>query len=164
VQIAAELTSEGINAVPIFWMATEDHDLDEVRFTNWFADGTLRRFELPAPADAGKPVGKIALGEAVAEFSREAVSLLEKAGNAALAKDLAESYGPQETYGSAFGKLFARLFGEQGLILVDPLDEALHRSRLRCSAGWLTGGTQSSTSFCNAARISTRPATGRRSR
>jgi bacillithiol synthase len=126
VQIAAELTSEGIDAVPIFWMATEDHDLDEVRFTNWFTDGTLRRFELPAPADAGKPVGKIVLGEAVAEFSREAVSLLEKAGNATLAKDLAESYGPQETYGSAFGKLFARLFREQGLILVDPLDAALH--------------------------------------
>ena len=127
VQIAAELTSEGIDAVPIFWMATEDHDLDEVRFTNWFTDGAMRRFELPVPAEAGKPVGKIVLGDAVAELSREAVNLLEKAGDAGLAKDLAESYGPQETYGSAFGKLFSRLFREQGLILVDPLDPALHK-------------------------------------
>jgi uncharacterized protein YllA (UPF0747 family) len=73
VQIAAELTSEGIDAVPIFWMATEDHDLDEVRFTNWFTDGLLRRFELPVAADAGKPVGDCA-GRSVAGF-REAVSL-----------------------------------------------------------------------------------------
>src|SRR5215475_8623870 len=27
VQIAEELTQEGIDAVPIFWLATEDHDL-----------------------------------------------------------------------------------------------------------------------------------------
>src|SRR5215469_16136742 len=31
IQIAQELTQEGIDAVPLFWMATEDHDLDEVR-------------------------------------------------------------------------------------------------------------------------------------
>jgi bacillithiol biosynthesis cysteine-adding enzyme BshC len=127
VQIAAELTSEGIDAVPIFWMATEDHDLDEVRSTNWFTDGQLRRFELSVAADAGKPVGRIALGETVAEFTREAMSLLEKAGDPGLAKDVAESYGPQETYGSSFGKLFARIFREQGLILVDPLDAGLHK-------------------------------------
>jgi bacillithiol biosynthesis cysteine-adding enzyme BshC len=126
VQIAAELTSEGIDAVPIFWMATEDHDLDEVRYTNFFSDGQLRRFELPVPAEAGKPVGKIRLGDDIAEFAREAASLLEKAGDLALAKDVTECYRPEETYGSAFGKLFARLFAEQGLILADPLDEGLH--------------------------------------
>ena len=127
VQIAAELTSEGINAVPIFWMATEDHDLDEVRYTNFFSDGQLRRFELPAPAEAGKPVGKIRLGDAIAEFSQEATVLLEKAGGLAIAQDLTECYRPEETYGSSFGKLFARLFAEQGLILVDPLDQDLHK-------------------------------------
>src|SRR5215467_15340358 len=39
IQIAEELTQEGIDAVPLFWMATEDHDIDEVRSTSWFADG-----------------------------------------------------------------------------------------------------------------------------
>src|SRR5208282_4337983 len=60
VQIAGELTREGIDAVPVFWMATEDHDVDEVRHTTWFHDGRSTRFELPAPGttggDAGKPV------------------------------------------------------------------------------------------------------------
>src|SRR5580658_4926196 len=36
VQIAQELTRAGIDAVPVFWMATEDHDLDEVRVSTWF--------------------------------------------------------------------------------------------------------------------------------
>jgi bacillithiol biosynthesis cysteine-adding enzyme BshC len=40
---------------------------------------------------------------------------------------LKESYNRGETYGSAFAKLFARLFSQQGLILLDPLDPALHR-------------------------------------
>ena len=36
IQIAQELTRAGIDAVPVFWMATEDHDLDEVRISTWF--------------------------------------------------------------------------------------------------------------------------------
>jgi len=28
-------------------MATEDHDIDEVRHVSWFQDGELKRFELP---------------------------------------------------------------------------------------------------------------------
>src|SRR5712692_1500001 len=39
VQIAGELTRGGISAVPVFWMATEDHDLDEVRHATWFDQG-----------------------------------------------------------------------------------------------------------------------------
>jgi bacillithiol synthase len=126
VQIAEELTQEGIDAVPLFWMATEDHDLDEVRSTNWFVDGQLKRFELAAPPDAGRPVGRITLGPAVSELAREGAALLEKLGDSTMAKDLAECYGPDETYGTAFGKLLTRLFAKQGLILVEPLDEKLH--------------------------------------
>jgi len=41
VQIAEELTRGGIPAVPVFWMATEDHDLDEVRTATWFDQGKI---------------------------------------------------------------------------------------------------------------------------
>jgi len=33
VQLAAELAAQGIDAVPVFWLATEDHDLAEVNHT-----------------------------------------------------------------------------------------------------------------------------------
>jgi len=127
VQIAQELELAGMDAVPVFWMATEDHDLDEVRVSNWFHRGKLRRFELPGNGEAGQPVGKIALGVQVREMVEEAAGLLSLAGGESLAQILRETYTAEETYGSAFGKLFARLFAAQGLILLDPLDARLHR-------------------------------------
>ena len=127
VQIAEDLTSTGIPAVPVFWMATEDHDLEEVRHTTWFENGKLRRFELPVPAGAGQPVGRIKLGAEVEPLAQEAAEMLASQGSDLLAQFLTECYRPEETYGSAFGKLFARLFAQQGLILMDPLNEGLHR-------------------------------------
>jgi bacillithiol biosynthesis cysteine-adding enzyme BshC len=127
IQIAQELTQAGIDAVPVFWMATEDHDLDEVRTSTWFYQGKLKRYELPGNGDAGKPVGGITLGPAVHELVHEAEKILAAAGGEFVAAIFRESYGAEETYGSAFGKLFTRLFAEQGLILLDPLDARLHR-------------------------------------
>lgn len=130
IQLAAELTRSGVPAVPVFWMATEDHDIDEVRHVSWFQDGALKRFELAAPDSgeyAGRPVGKIPLGAHVEELAHEAADLLTKQGSVLLAQMLRECYTPRETYGSAFARLFARLFSQQGLILLDPLDPELHK-------------------------------------
>ena len=127
IKIAEELTREGIEAVPVFWMATEDHDLEEVRHTSWFDSGKLIRFELPDGNEAETPVGRIALGAEGERLSREAADLLQKDNGDLLAQCLTESYKAEESYGSAFGKLFARLFAPQGLILMDPLDAGLHK-------------------------------------
>ena len=127
VQIAEELTRGGIPAVPIFWMATEDHDLDEVRHAMWLDRGKLIRFELPAASEIGRPVGRIPLGAQIEPLVQEAAGLLVNRGSDLLAQYLVESYRPEETYGSAFGKLFARLFAQHGLILMDPLDAGLHK-------------------------------------
>jgi bacillithiol synthase len=127
IQIAHELTQSGVDAVPIFWMATEDHDLDEVRHVSWFHAGKRTRFELPAEGIPGRPVGRVKLGPAVEEIARAAAELLGGASSPTIAKYLQESYASGETYGSAFGKLFARVFADYGLILVDPLDARLHQ-------------------------------------
>src|SRR6266478_3088072 len=127
VQIAEELTRGGNPAVPVFWMATEDHDLDEVRHSTWFDQGKLIRFELPVAAETGRPVGRIPLGAQIEPLVKEAAELLANQGSDLLAQYLIESYRPEETYGSAFGKLFACLFAKHGLILMDPLDTGLHK-------------------------------------
>ncbi len=127
IRLAEELSEAGIPAVPVFWMATEDHDLDEVRHVTWFDSGKLVRFELSGNAAAGHPVGHVRLGPAIEEKVKNAVGLLAGPARETISRILENSYSPEETYGSAFGKLFAQLFAEQGLILLDPLDARLHR-------------------------------------
>src|SRR5258708_2796575 len=128
IQIAEELTRGGVPAVPVFWMATEDHDLDEVRHATWFDQGKLVRFELPAAAEMGRPVGRIPLGAQIEPLVEAAAVMLANQGSDLHAQYLLESYRAEETYGSAFGKLFARLLAQQGLILMDPLDSGLHKA------------------------------------
>src|ERR1700759_4767677 len=76
IQIAQELTRSGVDAVPIFWMATEDHDLDEVRHVSWFHAGKRTKFELSADDTAGRPVGQVKLGPAIEEIVKTAGELL----------------------------------------------------------------------------------------
>jgi len=124
---ARKLTREGIPAVPIFWMATEDHDVDEVRHTTWFAEGQLLSLALPRPAEDAQPVGRIHLGSEIDGLVREATSRLAGPDGASFAEILRESYTTVATYSSAFARLFSGIFADYGLILLDPLDERLHR-------------------------------------
>lgn len=127
VRIAKDLTEQDVDAVPVFWMATEDHDLDEVRHTTFFHNGKLAKLELPAKVGNGAPVGRVPLGPEVGALRQAAVEVLGGDGSSELAAILNESYESQETYAGAFGKLFARLLKHAGLILLDPLDLRLHR-------------------------------------
>lgn len=123
IQSAQTLTHRGVSAVPIFWMATEDHDVDEVRHVAWFHEGELLKCELPKPKEDAIPVGRVRLGPEIDELVHRAQPLLgETFGNY-----LHETYIPAATYGSAFAGLFARIFANFGLILLDPLDSRLHR-------------------------------------
>src|SRR5262249_19813567 len=69
-------------------------------------------------------VGRVAFGQEIEAVATEAARLL---GDSSVADAVRAAYRPGETYGSAFGKLFARIFHEHGLILPDPLDAELHR-------------------------------------
>src|SRR5260370_5356656 len=96
IQIAQELTEAGIEAVPIFWMATGDHDLDEVRHVTWFDSGKLLRFELPG--DGAKPVGDVRLGPAIYDHVKQAVGLLSGPASETVSEILEQSYRADETY------------------------------------------------------------------
>ncbi len=126
---AEQLTSRGTDAVPIFWLATEDHDLAEVNHAIWNTrGGGLVQYDLPAAeADDGKRVGEIHLGQNVDELVASAAQSLEGGFADDIARALRETYVAGETYGSAFGKLMARLFAGSGIIFIDQLDARLHR-------------------------------------
>jgi len=125
---ADAITNRGTDAVPIFWLATEDHDLAEVNHSDWNTRDGLTRFEIPArEEDTDRRVGEILVGDAVKSLTAKAGALLEGSYAEEFAAALRESYAPGETYGSAFGKLISRIFAGRGIIFIDPLDERLHR-------------------------------------
>ncbi len=127
IRLAKELTANGTDAVPIFWLATEDHDLAEIDHAFFGARGALERFDLGIPGAEGRRVGEIPLGEAIREISSRAREMLEGAAAEDVARWISQSYRPEETFGSAFAKLMTRIFAGRGLIFLDPLSPELHQ-------------------------------------
>src|SRR5258707_1957546 len=125
--LARELTASGTNAVPVFWLATEDHDLAEVDHCFFGARTGLESFDLSNPGAEGRRVGEIPLGESIREIASRASAMLEGAAAESVSKWIAESYRPEETFGTSFAKLMTRIFAGRGLIFLDPLSQELHR-------------------------------------
>ena len=125
VKLAQEAKKLGINAVPVFWLATEDHDLAEVsEISIPSPDAQRERLTFRANAREDAPVGTIQFGPELEELLARAKDLLGSEEQAAL---LAECYRPGESYGSAFAKYFARVFSEFGVVLLDSSDPELDR-------------------------------------
>lgn len=125
---ADALAADGIEAVPIFWLATEDHDFAEVNHVFWNSHRSLTRLEIPQRESVtGHRVGEIKLSSEVNDLVGQALDSLEGADFESVAGALQESYTPEDNFGSAFGKLFARILAGRGIILLDPLDARLHR-------------------------------------
>ena len=129
IALAAELTRAGTDAVPVFWLASEDHDLAEINHCYWPASGgVIERLALDSSeSDAGKSVGRITLGAAAGPLVKRATELLEGESSDWVAGALREGYAPGETYATAFAKLMTRLLAGRGLILLDPIDARVHR-------------------------------------
>ncbi len=125
VKLAEEATARGIDSVPVFWLATSDHDLAEVNHVTLpGTDGLLRTLTTPSHAVAGAPVSDVRLGEEIVPVLEEVTSLL---GDSEASQFLRESYRPGGTLGTAFARFCARLFGPWGVILLDASDAELHR-------------------------------------
>jgi bacillithiol biosynthesis cysteine-adding enzyme BshC len=128
VRWAEEISKRGTDAVPIFWLATEDHDLAEISHSDWNTRSGLVHYELPVrKEDTGHRVGEVVFGENLKALVAGAAEILDGPFAEDVSAALRESYAPGETYGSAFGKLMARLLAGRGIILIDPLDPRLHR-------------------------------------
>jgi bacillithiol synthase len=123
VKLAEEAGKLGIDCVPIFWLATEDHDLEEVNQVRISgADGHLERVVSATKGKTDAPVGSITFGDEISETVAQAAGWL---GESEANKLLEECYRPGETFGTGFAKLFARLFADFGVILLDGADPEL---------------------------------------
>ena len=123
INLAKELSAEEKPVVPIFWVASQDHDVAEVNHAYLFdINEELRRLELPLPENM--PVGRITfntewLNNVITEIKslnvpehnrQDVVALLEKTASRA------------KTFADWFAALLYELLGERGLIVLNPME------------------------------------------
>ena len=138
IKTADDFSKAGVDCVPIFWLASEDHDLAEIDHIAFPADTALETLQVGAQGTAGGPVGRLKLDESSLSSALQRAGELLGPGEAL--DILRAAYAPGETFASAIARLFARVFASYGLLLIDPDDEELHR----IAAPVLTGAVERS--------------------
>lgn len=130
VKLAGCLQQRGTAAVPVFWIATEDHDFAEVASAEFIGrDCRLASVHASTEMHAeGSPVGTVVLDESINETVARILDVLpETEFTPDLEKLLRDAYQPGRSYGDAFARMLTRLVGSYGLILLDPCDAELKR-------------------------------------
>jgi bacillithiol synthase len=128
VKLAECMAQRGIKSVPVFWMATEDHDFPEVAKAEIInRDCALSNVSVPAEVHPdGVPVGQVVLDETIDVSIQSLLTALPKTEfSDDLEKLLRAAYQPGRKFGDAFAQVLSALTGEWGLILLDPLDAQL---------------------------------------
>jgi len=126
VKLAKDLRRQNIKAVPVFWIAEEDHDFDEVKKTFVLdRQGKLAKFEnTPEKHIENSPVGLVKLDDTIEKTIED---LFESLSHTEFSDEtrriLSETYKSGETYSTAFAKFLAEIFSSYGLIFLSPLNE-----------------------------------------
>ncbi|MBI4908883.1 MAG: bacillithiol biosynthesis cysteine-adding enzyme BshC [Acidobacteria bacterium] len=123
VKLAQQLTDSGLDAVPIFWLATEDHDLAEVS-TCWTytAQNQPVPLHLSIPSDSTRPVGNLEMRDL--PNATLANSLQPFPHGEEIAATVTAAYRPGCHYGEAFVALLRDLLSTYGLLFFDPMHPA----------------------------------------
>jgi len=123
VRLAQILNEEGYSAVPVFWLASDDSDFQEVQSTSFFdAGGNVFSVSYPDPqTNSSQMVGTIPLNAVEKCFS----DLQEQAPKGEFQKEalqiLQDTYPPTKDFREALGSWLSHLFRPYGLILFDAL-------------------------------------------
>lgn len=132
-QLAQQMEAEtGRPAVPVFWMAGEDHDYEEIAKIQLIKRNrpyTVQYTEHEHVDGQGRgPVGRLVTGEGIERFINTVEArLLDTEFKPALLEQLRKAYQPGTTLTDAFGQLLNGLFPESGLVLISPDDPELKR-------------------------------------
>jgi bacillithiol synthase len=120
---AHDARAAGHPHVPIFWLATEDHDLEEADHVTFPSRHELHTLKLQLNGHRGAPVGDLKLGDTIEALVEEAARLLDPGDTVEL---LQEFYRPDATFAGAFARFLSKSFAEHGLIVLDASSRECH--------------------------------------
>lgn len=112
-------TAKDCTVVPMFWMASEDHDLEEINHVKLYNE------TFNWQAEAGNAVGRFSC-EGIAEMIDAAEARADKTdAHAQMFALFRKYYTPNRTLSQATRLILNELYGAEGLIILDPDDAAL---------------------------------------
>jgi len=121
---ARQATAAGAPHVPVFWLATEDHDFPEIDHVVFPARRELRKLQYKNAPAVQRPVGGVVLDETIGPLLDEAWELL---GTSDAMDALVAAYKPGRTFAKAFADFYRQAFAAQGLLVLDPGGRAFHK-------------------------------------
>ncbi len=127
VKIAAKLEQAGVKAVPVFWVAAEDHDFAEIEST-WILNrnSDLCQIRVDLSGEDPAPAGWLSFREDVRSAVSTCLQSLPQSEFIPDLKTLLEAaYQPGVSPVDAFARMMASLFAETELTFVNPLDDGL---------------------------------------
>jgi len=130
VKLSECLRGRGFKAVPVFWIATEDHDFEEV--SNAFVinkSGNVEEIKNEPKREAENlPVGYVKLDDSIKETIEKLFDELpETEFTAELKNTIGEIWKAGESFSDAFILTLKKIFDKYGLIMLDPLNEKLKK-------------------------------------
>jgi bacillithiol synthase len=125
IRVAAELDKQGKPAVAVFWLATEDHDAEEIR-TAWLLNGNREANRIAESVDShGEPVGMLAAPRPTRE------ELLDCLGDLPFAEEATamamRAYDGKRSWAAAFVVLLKEMLGQLPILFADPLNMSLRK-------------------------------------
>jgi bacillithiol biosynthesis cysteine-adding enzyme BshC len=125
VKVARELSSQGVPAVPVFWLATEDHDFLEISKAWVFgpSDEPVSVSVTAPPGIVDGPVGPVVPKHYPIAELEAALQGFESAGE--VIELVKAAYQPGRPLGVAFRDLVRSLLARFDLLYLDPLDPAI---------------------------------------
>lgn len=122
--VSAVQLAEEAGAVPVFWLASEDHDFEEINYVNLPASDCLQTLTISVPHPEGAPVGTIVFGDEITAAVQQVEGLF---GKSEVSDLLAASYRKGENFAGAFARFYAKVLGDLGIVFLNPMDAELHR-------------------------------------
>lgn len=120
---AKDASTAGRPHIPIFWLATEDHDLAEADHVALPDRHQLKTFRLDTGDSRGAATGGIAIGKNVEGLLDEAGAIL---GPGPVLDQLSTAYRQGNSLGQAFAQFISQTFATQGLVMLDASSRAFH--------------------------------------
>jgi bacillithiol synthase len=120
---AKDASTSGSPHVPIFWLASEDHDFAEAAHVTLPDRHELKTLRLATGHAHGVAAGGVTLGKNVEELIAQAGEIL---GSGPVLDHLAACYREGQTLGQAFAQFISGIFAAQGLLVVDAASRGFH--------------------------------------